>query len=88
MDVEDVFSSRIRVRILKILAQTDGLDDSEIVRRLDVSHETIDRHLKTLEEESLIQHKVSGRTRLYRINEHPVKAKAVQNLMEVWERFQ
>ena len=88
MDVEDVFSSRARMKILKILAQVGELNGSEIARRLGINYETTSKHLKALEDESLILHKVFGRVRLYRLNEHSVKAKAVQNLLEVWERFQ
>jgi len=88
MDVEDVFSSRARMKILKILAQVGELNGSEIARRLGTNYETTSKHLKALEDESLIIHKVFGRIRLYRLNEHSVKAKAVQNLLEVWERFQ
>jgi len=38
-----------------------------------------------LEDEDILQHKVFGRIRLYRFNEHSPKARAVQNLVEVWE---
>lgn len=85
MNIEDVFSSRLRVKILKILAQVGGLNVSDIARRLSVNYKTTSRHLKILEEESIIQHKMFGRIRLYRFNERSRKAEAIQNLMEVWE---
>jgi len=85
MDIEDVFSSKLRVKILKILVQMRELNVSEIARRLGVNYNTTSRHLKVLEDEGILQHKVFGRIRLYRLNEHSSKARAVQNLMEVWE---
>lgn len=88
MDVEDVFSSRARMKILKTLTEVGELNGSEIARRLGLNYETTSKHLKVLEEESLIKHKVFGRIRLYRLNEHSAKATAVQSLIEVWERFQ
>lgn len=86
MDVEYVFSSRLRIKILKILVQMGELNVSEIARRLGVNYNTTNAHLKILEDEGILQHKVFGRIRLYRINEHSRKARAVQNLIEVWEQ--
>ena len=85
MDVEDVFSSRLRIKILKILMQVGELNVSEIARRLGVNYNTTSKHLNVLEDEGILQHKVFGRIRLYRLNEHSPKAKAVQDLMEAWE---
>jgi predicted transcriptional regulator len=86
MDVEDVFSSRLRMKILKILTQVGELNVSEIARRLRVNYETTSGHLKVLEDEGILQHKMFGRIRLYRLNEHSTKARAVQNLLEVWKQ--
>ncbi len=85
MDVDDVFSSKPRMRILKILAQISELNVSEIARRLGVNYSTASKHLKVLEDENILKHKVFGRIRLYRFNENSPKAKAVQNLIEAWE---
>jgi len=85
MDIEDVFSSKLRVKILKNLVQMRELNVSEIARRLGVNYNTTSKHLKVLEDEGILQHKVFGRIRLYRLNENSPKARAVQNLMEVWE---
>jgi DNA-binding transcriptional ArsR family regulator len=85
MDVDDVFSSKLRMKILKILVQVSELNVSEIARRLGVNYSTTSKHLKVLEDEGIVKHKVFGRIRLYRLNEHSLKTRAVQNLMEVWE---
>jgi len=85
MDLEDVFSSKLRMKILKIIVRLSELNVSEVARRLGVNYETTSRHLKILEDEGILQHKVFGRIRLYRLNEHSPKAKAAQNLIEVWE---
>lgn len=85
MNIEDVFSSRLRVKILRILAQVSELNVSEVARRLGVNYKTTSNHLKILEDEGILQHKVFGRIRLYRFNERSPKAKAIQNLMEAWE---
>jgi DNA-binding transcriptional ArsR family regulator len=85
MDVEDVFSSKLRVKILKILGEVGELNVSEIARRLSVNYNTTSGHLKVLEGEGILRHKVFGRIRLYRLNEHSPKAVAVQSLIEAWE---
>jgi CRISPR locus-related DNA-binding protein len=85
MNVEDVFSSKLRMKILKIMAQIGELNVSEIARRLGVNYNTTREHLKVLEDEGLIQHKVFGRIRLYRLNDCSPKTKSVRNLIEVWE---
>ena len=86
MDVEDVFSSRLRIKILKILAQMGELNVSEIARRLGVNYNTTSKHLKVLEDEDILQHKAFGRIRLYRLNEHSPKTNAIRKLVEVWEQ--
>jgi DNA-binding transcriptional ArsR family regulator len=85
MNVEDVFSSKLRMKILRILVQVSELNSSEIARRLKVNYITTSKHLKTLEDEGILVHKTFGRIRLYRLNEHSRKAKAVQALVETWE---
>lgn len=86
MDVDDVFSSKLRMKIMKILTQVGELNVSEIARKLGVNYKTTDKHLKILEDEDILQRKMFGRIRLYRLNERSPKAVAIQNLIEVWER--
>jgi len=86
MNVEDVFSSKLRMKILKVLVRMGELNVSEIARRMGVNYSMTDRHLKVLEEEGILQHRVFGRIRLYRFNQYSSKAKAVQNLIEAWEK--
>jgi predicted ArsR family transcriptional regulator len=86
MDVEDVFSSKLRMKILKILVQMGEVNVSEIARRLGVNYNATREHLKVLEDEGILQHKVFGRIRLYRLNEQSPKARAIQKLVEVWEQ--
>ena len=74
------------MRVMKILAQVGELNVSGIARKLGINYETTSKHLKILEDEGLLQHKKFGRIRLYRINAHSPKAKAVQGLIDVWEQ--
>jgi predicted transcriptional regulator len=86
MNIEEVFSSKVRMKILKILSEVGELHISGIARRLGVNYGTTNKHLKVLEKEGIVQHKRFGRIRIYRLNEYSPKTKAIQNLLEVWER--
>ncbi len=86
MMVEDVFSSRGRVRILRILSEIGELNISEIARRAGLNYTTTNEHLQVLEKAGLIRHKSFGRIRIYRFDEKNVKAKAIKDLMELWEQ--
>jgi DNA-binding transcriptional ArsR family regulator len=85
MSLEDVLSSKLRIKILKILLKMSELNVSEIARRLGVNYNTTSQHLKILENEGIVKHKMFGRIRLYRLNEQSPKTKALQNLLESWE---
>ena len=85
MQIEEVFSSKPRMKILKLIARLGTLNVSDIARRIGLNFTTTNRHLKLLEEESILQQTTYGRIRMYRYNERSEKAKAVQNLIETWE---
>lgn len=85
MKIEDVFSSRGRVRILRILSEIGELNISEIARRAKLNYTTTNGHLELLEKADLLKHKSFGRIRIYRFNEEDRKARAIKALMELWE---
>jgi len=84
--LEEVLGSKPRVRILKVIAQLGVLNVSEIARRVGLNYVVTNKHLKLLEEEGIIQQKTYGRIRMYKFNENSLKAKAVRDLIDIWER--
>jgi len=86
MEIEEVFSSKPRVKILKLLTRLGALNITDIAKRLNLNYLTTNRHLRILEAEGVLQQRVYGRIRMYRFNESSPKAKAVQNLIETWEQ--
>ena len=86
MMIEDVFSSRGRVKILHILTEIGELNISDIARRAGLNYTTTNQHLQALERAGLIRHKSFGRIRIYRLNEESKKARAVRELVELWEQ--
>ena len=86
MDVEEVFSSKPRMKILRLVARLGALNVSDIARRINLNYSTTNQHLKLLEAEGILQQRVYGRIRMYRFNDGSPKAIAVQNLIETWEQ--
>jgi DNA-binding transcriptional ArsR family regulator len=85
MLIEDVFSSKGRVRILRILAEIEELNISEIARRAGLNYTTTNQHLQALENARLVRHKRFGRIRIFRFNEENSQAKLIKKLIENWK---
>ena len=86
MSIEDVLSSKGRVKILRILSEIGELNISDIARRSGLNYTTTNQHLQALEQADLVRHKSFGRIRIYRYNEESQKARAIRSLMEMWEQ--
>jgi DNA-binding transcriptional ArsR family regulator len=86
VDLEDVFSSKPRVKILKMLYNLGSLNVSEIARRLKMNYASTAEHLRILEAEGVLLVHTYGRVKMYRFNEGSLRAKAVVNLIKVWEQ--
>lgn len=86
MRIEDVFSSKSRMKILKLIFQLGSLNVSDISRRIGSNFTATKKHLQVLEKEGILQLRTYGRIRMYRFNEVSPKAKAVQNLIETWNQ--
>ncbi len=86
MQLEDVFSSRPRMKILKLIHRLGELNVSDVARRIGVNFTTTSRHLRLLEDEGILTQRTYGRIRMYRFNQSSAKAKAIMDLVEVWEQ--
>jgi predicted transcriptional regulator len=86
MEIEDVFSSKSRMKILKLIYKLGQLNVSDVARRLKLNYVSTAEHLQVLESEGILQERTYGRVRMYRFNEGSAKAKAVQNLLDAWEQ--
>jgi DNA-binding transcriptional ArsR family regulator len=86
VELEDVFSSKPRVKILKLIYSLGSLNVSDVARRLKMNYTSTAEHLKILEEEGVLHVHTYGRVKMYRFSEGSVKAKAVAALIEAWEQ--
>ena len=86
LEIEEVFSSRPRMKILKLLSRLGALNVSDIAKRIGLNYCATNEHLRLLEAEGILVQRVYGRIRMYRYNDTSAKAKAVQNLIDTWEQ--
>ena len=85
ISIEDLFSSRGRVKILKELATSKELLISQLCRKVNLNHSSTASHLKVLVKSGLIEEKIHGRIKIYRYREEDLRARALQNLFSLWE---
>ena len=85
MSIEEIFSSKGRVKILRILSEIGELNISEIARRAGLNYATTNQHLQVLEKNKLVCHKTFGRIRIFRYNEENPRARMISQLIEFWE---
>jgi DNA-binding transcriptional ArsR family regulator len=83
LNLEDVFTSKTRIKILKLLFKLGQLNASELAHRLGANYETTLRHLSLLEKEGVVMQRLSGKTRFFRLS-NTVKAQAVVKVLEGW----
>ncbi|MHA1268210.1 MAG: ArsR family transcriptional regulator [Candidatus Helarchaeota archaeon] len=85
--IEEVFASKGRVKIIKILVKEEELNISEIVERCKLNHKSTLNHLQFLTAAGILQEKIYGRIRIYRIRIEDYRVKAIKKMIEVWENF-
>jgi len=81
---EEIFQSKGRIKILKILSEEGELNISEIARRAQINHNSTRYHLNFLVKANIIQEKTFGRIRIYRFKIEDMKVRAIKNLFEIW----
>ena len=76
--VEEVLSSRGRVRILYLLTRWGALNISRLARDTNLSVEMTKRHLKKLSELGIVKELKLGRFKLYQLEkEHPLSDRII-----------
>jgi DNA-binding transcriptional ArsR family regulator len=85
VELEEVLSSKPRMKILKLIYQLGQLNVSDLARRIKMNYTATAGHLKILEKEGIIEARVYGRVHMYRLGDSE-RAKAVAALIEAWEK--
>ncbi len=85
MAIENVFSSKGRVKILRILVEIGELNISAIAKRAKLNYVTTNLHLNVLEASGIVKHKNFGRIRIFRFNDENPKARMIRDLVTGWD---
>ena len=85
VNIEDIFSSRGRTKIIKLLALRGELNISKIVELTRLNHFSVKSHLFFFRDIDFVQEKKFGRIKIYRFKNENLKAKALENLIKFWE---
>jgi len=83
--IESLFGSKIRVRILRILARKEELSITSIINRARTNYNIALKHLRVLEACNLIEEHKFGRIRIFRYKRENIKARKLYQLIEIWE---
>ncbi len=82
---EDILGSRARIKILKVLAKEGELNISLIISKTRLNHANVIKHLKFLKSCDLIQEKIFGRIKIYRLKVENKVPKYIKNLIKLIE---
>ena len=85
MNVEDVFCSKTRLKILRLLFKFGQLNTSDLAHKLGANYRVTLQHLDLLEREGIVTERLCGRTRFFRFTDAS-KARATLKLLEEWEK--
>lgn len=85
IDIEDLFSSRGRIKILKELAVSNELNISELCRRVNLNHSSTKSHLEVLLKSGIIEEKIFGRIKIYRYRVEDLRARSLRSLFDIWD---
>lgn len=83
--IEELFSSRGRIKIIKELANSSELNISELCRRVSLNHSSTKSHLEVLIKSGLVEEKMFGRIKIYRYRIEDHRARALRNLFGLWQ---
>ncbi len=84
LQVEELFSSYGRVKIMGIMIESNELNISEITRRSGISHSSVEVHLELLVKLGLLTEKRFNRIRIFRVNHSNPYTNAVGRFLSDW----
>jgi len=84
LSLEDTLCSRVRLRILKLLDESQKLTPTEIAAKLGVNYVLARAHLEVLEVAGVLTHENFGKRIRYYGFKESTREMAVKNFMEAW----
>jgi DNA-binding transcriptional ArsR family regulator len=78
-----VISSKGKAKVLEVLAISNELNVSEIIRRTSLNYSSVMKHLNHFVDLGFVQEKQFGRIRIFRYKIENIKARAFKNLIDL-----
>jgi predicted transcriptional regulator len=86
LEVETLFSSYGRTRVLEIMLESGELNISEITRRSGLSHSSTAKHLEFLVDYGLLQEKRFNRIRIFKVDYSNPLVSVLNRFISDWKR--
>ncbi len=83
--MEDVFASRGRIRILKLLMREGEVNITRIIKETGLHYNLVIKHLEVLEDLGLVVERRFGRSRIFSLNYDNPKVTLVRDLISIIE---
>ena len=83
-EIEEVFSSYGRVKVMTVIMDSRELNISEITRRAGIAHSSVEGYLAFLVKEGLVTEKRFNRIRIFRVNLSSPLASLLQRFFADW----
>ena len=85
LEVEKLFSSSGRIKVMGIVLESNELNISEITRRSGISHSSVSAHLEFLVKAGLLTEKRFNRIRIFRVNYSSPYTQILERFMADWK---
>ncbi|MDV3294153.1 MAG: winged helix-turn-helix domain-containing protein [Nitrososphaerales archaeon] len=85
LEVEKLFSSYGRTKVLTVMLESGELNISEITRRSGLSHSSAARHLEFLTRSGLLTEKRFNRIRIFRVDHASPLVAALNRFLSDWK---
>lgn len=82
MGIENVLSSKGRIRVIKILLKYGATNINTLIRESGLTHKLVTKYISELKEENLVVERRYGRLRVVEINYQNPKVSMLKMLLE------
>lgn len=87
VDVEELFASRARVRILRIILKEGQATITRLAREAGLNNRRVAEHMRALSRLGIVEERKYGRLRLYELRHKDPRVGALREIMEALERL-
>lgn len=87
MDIEWLFGSKGRLKVLKFLLEEGHSNITRIVKETGLTYRTVTRHLEELKKEGLVVERRYGRLRIFEANLSNPRVGAIRDIIRELEKL-